>query len=52
MSIYEIMELPTAARIDRVVPKKQFYDNGDLSSADKKLFDHVENIYWRYALKT
>ena len=52
MSIYEIMELPTAARIDRVVPKKQFYDNGELSSADKKLFDHVEKIYWRYALKT
>lgn len=52
MSIYEIMELPTAARIDRVVPKKQFYDNGDLSSNDKKLFDHVEKIYWRYALKT
>ena len=52
MSIYEVMELPSAARIDRVVPKKQFYDNGDLSSADKKLFDHVEKIYWRYALKT
>ena len=52
MSIYEVMELPTAARIDRVVPKKQFYDNGDLSSIDKKLFDHVEKIYWRYALKT
>lgn len=51
MTIYEVMELPAAARIDRVVPKKQFYDNG-VSSADKKLFDHVEKIYWRYALKT
>lgn len=52
MDIYDVLELPMAARIDRVVPKKQFYDNGDLSSADKKLFDHVEKIYWRYALKT
>ena len=52
MEIYEQMSLPPAARIDRVVAKKQFYDNGDLSSADKKLFDHVEKIYWRYALKT
>lgn len=52
MNIYEILELPVAARIDRVVPKKQFYDNGDLSSADKKLFDLVERIHWCYALKT
>ena len=52
MEIYEKMNLPLAARIDRVVAKKQFYDNGDLSSADKKLFDHVEKIHWRYALKT
>ena len=52
MEIYEKMNLPPAARIDRVVAKKQFYDNGDLSSADKKLFDHVKKIYWRYALKT
>ena len=52
MNIYEILELPVAARIDRVVPKKQFHDNGDLSSADKKLFDYVEKIHWCYALKT
>lgn len=52
MEIYEKMNLPLAARIDRVVAKKQFYDNGDVSSADRKLFDYVEKIYWRYALKT
>ena len=52
MNIYNTMNLPSAARIDRVVAKRQFYDNGDLSAADKKLFDHVEKIYWRYALKT
>ena len=52
MEIYEQMGLPPAARIDRVVAKKQFFDNGNLSSADKKLFDRVEKIYWRYALKT
>ena len=52
MTIYEKVNFPDAARIDRVVAKKQFYDNGDLSSADRKLFDNVEKIYWRYALKT
>ena len=52
MNIYNTMNLPSAARIDRVVAKRQFYDNGDLSAADKKVFDHVEKIYWRYALKT
>ena len=52
MNIYEKMNLPATAKIDRVVAKKQFYDNGDLSSADKKLFDHAEKIHWRYALKT
>lgn len=52
MNIYNAMNLPTAARIDRVVAKRQFYDNGDLSAADKKAFDHMEKIYWRYALKT
>ncbi len=52
MKIYESLELPVAARIDKVVAKKQFYDNGGLSPADKKLFEHVEKIHWRYALKT
>ncbi len=52
MNIYEIMGLPSAAWIDRVVAKKQFYDNGDLSTADKKLFEHVEKIRWLFALKT
>ena len=52
MNIYKKMSLPSDARIDRVVAKKQFYENGNLFSADKKLFDHVEKIYWRYALKT
>ena len=52
MDIYEQMHLPSVAKIDRVVPKKQFYDNADLTSSDKKLFDRVEKIRWRYALKT
>lgn len=52
MNIYETMGLPSAARIDRVVAKKQFYDNGDLSTADKRLFENVNKIHWLYALKT
>lgn len=52
MTIYEKLNLIDHARIDRVVAKKQFYESGELSSADKKIFDHVEKMYWRYALKT
>lgn len=52
MTVYDALKLPAQARIDRVVAKKQFYERGDLSPANKKLFDHVEKIYWRYALKT
>ena len=52
MEIFASMCLPEIARIDRVIPKKQFYENGNLSTTDKKLFENVEKIYWRYALKT
>lgn len=52
MNIYSAMQFSPTARIDRVVAKKQFYEGGELSAADKKLFDHVEKIHWRYALKT
>lgn len=52
MTIYETLGLPVKARIDRVVAKNQFYDRGELSSADRKLFDAVEKIRWLYALKT
>lgn len=52
MKIYETLGLPMTARIDRVVAKKQFYDRGELSPSDKKLFDAVEKIRWLYALKT
>lgn len=52
MDIYEAWGLPEAARIDRVVAKKMFYDNGELSAADRKIFENVEKIHWRYALKT
>ena len=52
MEIFASMCLPEIARIDRVIPKKQFYENGNLSTGDKKLFENVEKIYWRYALKT
>ena len=51
MTIYEKLNLNDPARIDRVVAKKQFYENGELSSADKNIFDQVEKMYWRYALK-
>lgn len=52
MDIYETLGLPEKARVDRVVFKKQFYENAALSTADRKQFDNVEKIYWRYALKS
>lgn len=51
MEIYKTMGLPEKARTDRVIFKKQFYENAALSAADRKQFDAVEKIYWRYALK-
>jgi len=44
MTIYEKLNLIDHARIDRIVAKKQFYENGELSSSDKKIFDQVEKI--------
>ena len=52
MTIYEKLNLTDHARIDQGMPKNQFYERGELSSADKKIFVHVEKMYWRYALKT
>ncbi len=51
-SIYDKMTLPKSAAINRVISKALMFNNTDLNTADRKLFDNVEKIYWRYALKT
>lgn len=54
MSVIETLGLPSEARVSRsglVVPKKQFFTQTDISSADKKKFDAVERVRWEYSLK-
>ena len=48
----EQWNLPAACLVDSVVFKKHFYENTDLSAADKKLFtDGIEKIVWQYSIK-
>lgn len=48
----EQWNIPTACRVSNVIFKKAFYDNADLSAADKKLFtDGIHKITWHYSLK-
>ena len=51
MSVIDVLELPHEAQVNRVVPKKQFFTQADMSGADKKRFDTVERVRWEYALK-
>jgi hypothetical protein len=45
--------LPESAYLGKRVSKKLFFDNGALTTADKKLFqDDVESIVWQYGLKS
>lgn len=48
----ELWNIPPACKVDSVIFKKLFYDNAELSTADKKLFtDVVSKITWFYSLK-
>lgn len=50
--MYENLHIPAACKVDNVIYKKLFYENGVLSAADKKLFSEgIEKITWRYSLK-
>ena len=51
MSVIDVLELPYEAQVNRVVPKKHFFTQADISGADKKRFDAVERVRWEYALK-
>lgn len=47
-----LLGIPNASRVDRVVFKKLFYESGALDAADKKaLKDDVSKIRWLYSLK-
>ena len=50
--MYDVLNIPAACKVDNVIYKKLFYENADLSAADKKLFtENIEKITWRYSLK-
>lgn len=49
---YEALHIPASCMINTTIFKKHFYENADLTSADKKLFtESVSKIIWRYCLK-
>jgi hypothetical protein len=49
---YDKFGLPAACEIDKPVYKKMFYDNADLSKADKALFtDVIDRVTWKYCMK-
>ena len=48
---YDKFGLPAACEIDKPVYKKMFYDNADLSKADKALFtDVIDRVTWKYCM--
>lgn len=50
--MYDVLNVPASCIVDNVIYKKLFYENADLSAADKKLFSEgIEKITWRYSLK-
>ncbi|MEA5050752.1 MAG: DUF4391 domain-containing protein [Oscillospiraceae bacterium] len=50
--MYEKLNIPAACGVDKPIYKKMFYDNADLSRADKALFtDVIDKVTWVYCLK-
>ena len=50
--MYDVLNVPAACIVDNLIYKKLFYENADLSAADKKLFaENINKITWRYSLK-
>jgi len=50
--LYDKLNIPASCAVGNTIFKKQFYDNVDLSKADKDLFtDAVSKVTWRYCLK-
>lgn len=49
---YDNLAVPDGCQLGKRLFKKQFYDNGQLNSTDKKAFvKDIDNIEWRYTLK-
>lgn len=51
-AVYDHLALPEAARLGKRIYKKLFFDNAELSAADRRAFtDAVEALTWQYTLK-
>lgn len=49
---YEFFNVPASCEVKNTIFKKLFYENADLSPADKKLFtDNIKKVTWLYCLK-
>ncbi len=52
MEIEEIFNIPKECIVGNYIPKKQFYEFGELKSKDKSIFiDNIKKIHWCYSLK-
>lgn len=52
MKIEEIFNIPKECIVGNYIPKKQFYEFGELKSRDKTIFtDNIKKINWCYSLK-
>lgn len=52
MGNYEFFNIPRSCEVKNTIFKKLFYENADLSSADKSLFtDVIKKITWLYCMK-
>lgn len=49
---YEFFNIPRSCEVENTIFKKLFYENADLSAADRTLFtDAINKITWLYCLK-
>lgn len=52
LQVYDHLALPEAAHLGKRVYKKLFFENAELSAADRRAFtDDVEAVTWQYTLK-
>ena len=46
-----MINLPKTCEVNKILPKKVFYEKANISSSIKEEFvDKVEKIYWKYKI--
>ena len=52
MTVHDYFHFPDSCSVNNTIFKKLFYENGDLTGADKALFtEKIDKITWLYCLK-